>query len=59
MGYDVIFYNLLTVNGSNYPRVVTASINNVLDVYPNLLQAGGSPVFNPLAAYTNSPRPTP
>ena len=54
MGYDVIFYNLLTVNGSNFPRVNTASINNVLDVYPNLLQAGGSPVFNPLAAYTNS-----
>ena len=47
MGYDVLFYNLLTVNGSNYPRIATASINNVLDIYPNLLQAGGSPVFNP------------
>ena len=54
MGYDVIFYNLLTVNGSNYPRIATASINNVLDTYPNLLQAGGSPVFNPLNAWTNS-----
>ena len=54
MGYDVIFYNLLTVNGSNYPRINTASINNVLDVYPNLLPAGGSPVFNPLNAWTNS-----
>jgi hypothetical protein len=54
MGYDVLFYNLLTVNGSNYPRIATASINNVLDTYPNLLQAGGSPVFNPLNAWTNS-----
>jgi len=54
MGYDVIFYNLLTVNGSNYPRIATASINNVIDTYPNLLQAGGSPVFNPLNAWTNS-----
>ena len=54
MGYDVIFYNLLTVNGSNYPRIATASINNVVDTYPNLLQAGGSPVFNPLNAWTNS-----
>ena len=54
MGYDVLFYNLLTVNGSNYPRIATASINNVVDSYPNLLQAGGSPVFNPLNAWTNS-----
>jgi len=54
MGFDILFYNLLTVNGSNYPRVATASINNVLDTYPNLLQAGGSAVFNPLNAWTNS-----
>ena len=58
MGYDVLFYNLLTVNGSNYPRIATASINNVLDIYPNLLQAGGSAVFSPLNAYTNSPADT-
>jgi hypothetical protein len=54
MGYDILFYNLLTVNGSNYPRVATFSDTNILDVYPNLLQAGGSPVFSPLNAYTNS-----
>jgi len=55
MGYDVIFYNLLTVNASNYPRVVTASLFNVVDTYPNLLPASGSPVFSPLAGYVNSP----
>jgi len=58
MGYDVLFYNLLTVNGSNYPRIATASINNVVDTYPNLLQAGGSAVFSPTNAYTNSPADT-
>ena len=58
MGYDVLFYNLLTVNGSNYPSIVTANILNAVDVYPNLLQAGGSAVFDPLATYTNSPEGT-
>ncbi len=54
MGYDVLFYNLLTVNGSNYPRINTPVLNNVVDVYPNLLPAGGTPVFNPLNSWTNS-----
>jgi hypothetical protein len=55
IGYDVVFYNLLTVNGSNYPRVFTANVFDVKNVYPNLQTASGSPVFNPLGAYTNSP----
>jgi len=54
MGYDVIFYNLLTVNASNYPRVNTLVVNNVQNQYPNLLSGGASPVFNPLAQYVNS-----
>jgi hypothetical protein len=58
MGYDFVFYNLLTVNGSNYPRVVTANLNNVQNQYPNLLQASGAAVFDPLATYTNSPTDT-
>jgi hypothetical protein len=55
LGYDVVFYNLLVVNASNFPRVVTADLNNVEHTYPNLLTPTASPVFNPLAAYTNSP----
>jgi hypothetical protein len=55
MGYDVVFYNLLTVNASNYPRVVVADLFNVQDVYPGLIPASASPVFSPLATYTNSP----
>ena len=53
MGYDVIFYNLLTVNTN--PNTFTATLNNVVDVYPNLLPAGGSATFNPLGQYINSP----
>jgi Carboxypeptidase regulatory-like domain/TonB dependent receptor-like, beta-barrel len=53
MGYDVIFYNLLTVNTN--PNTYTASLFNVVDTYPNLLQASGSATFNPLGSYTNSP----
>jgi len=55
VGYDVVFYNLLVVNASNFPRVVSADLNNVEHRYPNLLTTTASPVFDPLAAYTNSP----
>ncbi len=54
VAYDVIFYNLLVVNASNYPRVVTLNQNNVLDLYPNKLTGSATPVFNPLATYVNS-----
>lgn len=55
IGYDVLFYNILTVNASNYPRVVVPRVDNVFDAYPNLLPVGGSAVFNPLAQYVNTP----
>jgi hypothetical protein len=55
MGYDVIFYNLLTVNASNYPRVVTPRLTDVQNVYPNLLPVSGAAAFNALATYVNSP----
>ncbi len=55
IGYDVLFYNILTVNASNYPRVFTGLTNQVFDVFPNVAPVGGSPVFNPLATYVNTP----
>jgi len=58
IGYDVLFYNLLVVNASNYPRVVTLNVNDVADVYPNRLTGSASPVFNALAGYTNSAEAT-
>jgi hypothetical protein len=54
MGYDVLFYNLLVVNASNFPRVVTLDLTNVPNVYPNLPSGSATAIFNPLAAWTNS-----
>jgi outer membrane receptor protein involved in Fe transport len=53
--YDVLFYNILTVNGSNFPRVFTGISDNPLDVFPNVAPVSGTPTFSPLGAYVNSP----
>ncbi|MCA1635567.1 MAG: carboxypeptidase regulatory-like domain-containing protein [Acidobacteria bacterium] len=53
--YDVLFYNILTVNASNFPRVVTGRADNPVDVFPNIAPVTGAPVFNPLATFVNSP----
>jgi Carboxypeptidase regulatory-like domain/TonB dependent receptor len=53
IGYDVIFYNLLTV--ATNPNVNTLIQNNILDLYPNKLAGSSTPVFNPLNAWTNMP----
>lgn len=58
IGYDVLFYNLLVVNASNYPRLVTANQFDVVGVYPNLLPASATATFDPIATYTNSPADT-
>lgn len=57
IAYDVLFYNILTVNASNFPRVVVGRIDSpaTQNLYPNVAPVTGSPVFNPLAAYVNSP----
>ncbi|MGV3519724.1 TonB-dependent receptor [Luteitalea sp.] len=55
IGYDVLFYNILTVNASNFPRVFTGQADQIFDVFPNVAPVGGSPVFNPLATYVNTP----
>lgn len=54
VGYDVLFYNLLTVNASNYPRVSSLSPTPVLDVYPNKIPGSAAAVFTPTNAWTNS-----
>ena len=58
VGYDVLFYNLLIVNASNYPRVVTLDVNDVHDLYPNKLTGSAAAKFDPLAAWTNSEQDT-
>ncbi len=59
MSYDVLFYNILTVNASNFPRVVVFSLTNpVIDVFPTQQPGQVTPVFNPLATFVNSPANT-
>ncbi len=55
INYDVLFYNILTVNASNYPRVVTGETSNPVDIFPNIAPVTGAAVFNPLALYVNTP----
>jgi hypothetical protein len=65
MSYDVLFYNILTVNASNYPRVVNNLTNQpqTINLFPTLApRVATVPPFNPLALFVNSPedlqRPT-
>jgi hypothetical protein len=55
ISYDVLFYNILTVNASNFPRVVVPQLTNQFDVFPNRLPVSGQAAFNPLATYVNTP----
>ena len=57
IAYDVLFYNILTVNASNFPRVVVGQIvsPNTQDLYPNITPVSGSAVFDPLATFVNTP----
>ncbi len=59
MAYDVLFYNILTVNASNYPRVVVNELSRpqLVNVWPQLLPPAGpvGPKFDPRATYVNSP----
>jgi hypothetical protein len=54
MGYDIVFYNLLTVNGNNFPRVFSGNVLNVQNVYPNIAPSTGAATFNPLNQWVNS-----
>ena len=57
IAYDVLFYNILTVNASNFPRVVVGQITSpaTQNLYPNVAPVTGAAVFNPLATYVNTP----
>jgi outer membrane receptor protein involved in Fe transport len=58
VGYDVLFYNILTVNASNYPRVVVQDTlqPNTLNLFPTLApRQNVAPVFDPLATFVNTP----
>ena len=53
--YDVLFYNILTVNAGNFPITTVLTQNSIVDVFPNLAPPSSTPVFNPIATFVNSP----
>ena len=57
IAYDVLFFNLLTVNASNYPRISNLDEQNreaIRNLYPNLIGGSSTVTFNPLNSWTNS-----
>ncbi|MBI4873324.1 MAG: TonB-dependent receptor, partial [Acidobacteria bacterium] len=61
VGYDVLFYNILSVNAGNYPRVVVQTTNQpaTLNLFPALAPPRAvTPRFDPLATFVNSPAGT-
>jgi outer membrane receptor protein involved in Fe transport len=57
MGYDVLFFNILTVNASNFPRVVVGEVDRtgLVNQWPNLLPVSATPRLDPFATFVNSP----
>jgi len=56
IAYDFLFYNILTVNGSNYPRVVVTNATQaeLVNQFPTLVR-GSAATFDPKATFVNSP----
>ena len=56
MTYDYLFFNILTVTGSNFPRVRTANVDRapLANTWP-ALRTGAAPGFDPRLAYVNAP----
>lgn len=59
MAYDVLFYNILVVNDTNYPRVLSSVLNqpDTINLFPTLApKVATLPPFDPLKyAFVNSP----
>jgi len=57
MAYDVLFYNILTVNQNNYPRVISSDTTNPVDLFPQLApKTAIVPPFNAATtAFVNTP----
>ncbi|MBI4474090.1 MAG: TonB-dependent receptor [Acidobacteria bacterium] len=58
MSYDVLFFNILTVNANNFPRVVNSTTNPpaTIDLFPTLApKTSVVPTLNPLNTWVNAP----
>ena len=56
--YDVIFYNVLTNEATNYPRVLTVNLQqpNTINLFPTLApKVATLPPFDPTGSFINSP----
>jgi hypothetical protein len=60
IGYDVLFYNLLSNPATNYPRTNTQTNTaaTLVDAYPTLLPKTNVVTFNPAATFVNLPADT-
>jgi hypothetical protein len=60
IGYDIIFYNLLTNPAANYPRTNTQTNTaaTLVDVFPTLLPKTSVVTFNAAATFVNLPSDT-
>lgn len=56
MTYDYLFFNILTVTASNFPRVRTSTLDRtqLVNAWPSL-RTGAAPGFDPRLAYVNAP----
>ena len=56
MTYDYLFFNILTVTASNYPRVKTSTLDrsSLANAWPSI-RTGAAPNFDPRLAYVNAP----
>lgn len=56
MTYDYLFFNILTVTASNFPRVRTSTLDRsaLVNRWPSL-STGAAPSFDPRLAYVNAP----
>ena len=58
IAYDVLFYNILTITASNYPRVVRSQTfqPDTNNLFPTLApKQTAIPAFNPLTTFANTP----
>jgi hypothetical protein len=53
--FDVLFYNILVVNSSNYPRINVGRLDNATDLYPNVAPVTGAPIFRATDLFVNAP----
>lgn len=54
ISYDILFYNILTVNAANFPFSIVLQQNNATDIFPNLTPPRPL-AFDPIATFVNTP----